>query len=60
MGLPLMECSYFDIKNSLKMFHNIVYALFYARQVVIISILHALDHTFTNPTRHYVEGTEPR
>ena len=32
MSLFFMECSYFHIKNSLKTFQNIVYALIYAQQ----------------------------
>ena len=39
MSLFFMECSYFHIKNSLKPFQNIVYALIYAQQLLIICSL---------------------
>ena len=60
MGLFFIECSDFHIKNSLKTFGNIFYALIYGQQVVIICSQYALEHTSTGPSRHYVEATEPR
>ena len=36
MSSFLMECSYFHIKNVLKTFDNIVYALIYTQEVVIM------------------------
>ena len=37
MNLFFIECCYFHIKNSLKTFQNIVYALIHAQQLLIIS-----------------------
>ena len=41
MSLLLIECSYFHIKNSSITLQNIVYALIYVQQVVIIQHQHS-------------------
>ena len=52
MGLFFMECSYSDIKNSLRTFQNMVHAFIYVQLVVIIYFVHAVKRTSTGPTRH--------
>ena len=60
MSLFFMEWSNSHIKNTFKTFQNIVYALIYAQQLLIMCSLHALEHTATQHTHHLVAGTWQR